>query len=82
MNLDPEEARRLHVRRVATDNTVRVEDVTLQLAPGPGRRSYARAETEVVQCLDGAWRVYLGDRLIATTPAPPDPGQLRARKRR
>ncbi len=71
-----------YARRVAADNTVRVEDVTLQLAPGPGRRSYVRAWADVVQCLDGSWRVYVADRLVATTPAPPDPGQLRARKRR
>ncbi len=71
-----------YARRVAADNTVRVEDVVLQLQPGPGRRSYARAVADVVQCLDGAWRVYVADRLVATTPAPPDPGQLRARKRR
>jgi hypothetical protein len=70
-----------YARRVAADNTVRVEDVTLQLAPGPGRRSYARALADVVQCLDGSWRVYVADRLVATTPAPPDPGQLRARRR-
>ena len=71
-----------YARQVALDNTVRVEDVVLQLAPGPQRRSYARAQADVVQCLDGAWRVYVGDRLVASTPAPPDPGQLRARKRR
>ena len=71
-----------YARQVAPDNTVRVEDVTLQLAPGPARRSYARAQADVVQCLDGSWRVYVGDRLIVSTPAPPDPGQLRARKRR
>jgi hypothetical protein len=71
-----------YARRVAADNTVRVEDVVLQLQPGPGRRSYARAVADVVQCLDGAWRVYVADRLVATTPAPPDPGQLRARNRR
>lgn len=69
-------------RQVALDNTVRVEDVVLQLAPGPHRRSYARAQADVVQCLDGGWRVYVGDRLVVSTPAPPDPGQLRARKRR
>lgn len=69
-------------RQVALDNTVQVATVILQLAPGPHRRSSARAQAEVVQCLDGSWRVYLGDRLITTTPAPPDPGQLRARKRR
>ena len=71
-----------YARQVALDNTVRVEDVVLQLAPGPHRRSYARAPADVVQCLDGAWRVYVKDRLVASTPAPPDPGQLRARKRR
>jgi len=71
-----------YARQVALDNTVRVEDVALQLAPGPHRRSYARAPADVVQCLDGAWRVYVKDRLVASTPAPPDPGQLRARKRR
>lgn len=71
-----------YARRVAADNTVRVEEVTLQLVPGPGRRSYARALADVVQCLDGSWRVYVAERLVATTPAPPNAGQLRARKRR
>jgi hypothetical protein len=71
-----------YTRQVALDNTVRVEEVVLQLAPGPHRRSYARAQADVVQSLDGAWRVYIGDCLVASTPAPPDPGQLRARKRR
>jgi transposase len=71
-----------YARQVALDNTVRVEAVVLQLIPGPHRRSYARAQAEVVQCLDGAWRVYVGDRFVTSTPAPPDPGQLRARKRR
>lgn len=71
-----------YARQVALDNTVRVEDVTLQLAPGPARRSYARATSDVVQCLDGSWRVYVADRLVVSTPAPRNPGQLRARKRR
>ncbi len=71
-----------YTRRVAADNTVRVEDVTLQLPPGPGRRSYVRAWADVVQCLNGSWRVYVAERLVTTTPAPPNPGQLRARKRR
>jgi hypothetical protein len=71
-----------YARVVAADNTVRVAEVRLQLLPGPGRRSYAKAAADIVQCLDGSWRVYIRDRLAATTPAPPDPGQLRARKRR
>ncbi len=70
-----------YARQVAADNTVRVDEVVLQLLPGPRRRSYARATADVVQCLDGSWRVYVADRLLATTPAPPDPGQLRARRR-
>jgi hypothetical protein len=70
-----------YARGVAADNTVRVDEVRLQLLPGPGRRSYAKAAADVVQCLDGSWRVYIRDRLVATTPAPADPGQLRARKR-
>ncbi len=71
-----------YARQVAADNTVRVAEVRLQLLPGPGRRSYAKAAGDVVQCLDGSWRVYVRERLVATLPAPPDPGQLRARKRR
>jgi len=71
-----------YARAVAADNTVRVDEIRLQLLPGPGRRSYAKAAADVVQCLDGSWRVYIRDRLVATTPAPADPGQLRARKRR
>jgi Helix-turn-helix domain len=70
-----------YARAVAADNTVRVDEVRLQLLPGPGRRSYAKAAADVVQCLDGSWRVYIRDRLVAITPAPADPGQLRARKR-
>ena len=70
-----------YARAVAADNTVRVDEVRLQLLPGPGRHSYAKAAADVVQCLDGSWCVYIRDRLVATTPAPADPGQLRARKR-
>lgn len=68
-------------RTVAADNTVTVFGTVLQLQPGPHRRGYAKAAADVVHCLDGSWRVYVHDRLVATTPAPADPGQLRARKR-
>ncbi len=70
-----------YARTVAADNTVTVFGTVLQLQPGAHRRGYTRAPADVVQCLDGSWRVYVHDRLVATTPAPPDPGQLRARKR-
>jgi transposase len=68
-------------RIVAADNTVTVFGAVLQLQPGPHRRGYAKAPADVVHCLDGSWRVYVHDRLVATTPAPADPGQLRAGKR-
>jgi hypothetical protein len=69
-------------RTVAADTTVVIDRRVLQLQPGPRRRSYAKAVVEVVAGLDGAWRGYIHDRLVATTPAPPDAGQLRARRRR
>jgi hypothetical protein len=70
-----------YARTVAVDNTVAIDGQVLQLAPGPRGRSYAKAPAEVVQCLDGSWRVYVHDKLMATTLAPADPGQLRARRR-
>jgi hypothetical protein len=59
---------------VAADNTVRLFDQVLRVLPGPDRQGYAKATADVVHCLDGSWRVYVHDRLVATTPAPPDPG--------
>ncbi len=70
-----------YARTVAADNTVQVFNEVLQLQPGPHRRGYARAPAEVIQCLDGAWRVYVHDRLVATTPAPATAGRLRAGRR-
>ena len=46
----------------------------MTLTPEEGRRLHV--------CLDGSWRVYVGGCLVATAPAPPDPRQLRARRRR
>jgi hypothetical protein len=51
---------------VLNDNTVRVRGTVLQIAPGPGGRGYAKARVEVRQLLDGTWRVYYQDRLLAT----------------
>ena len=42
-----------HRRRVARDNTVRLQLHTLQLLPGPERPSYAGAAVEVLEGLDG-----------------------------
>jgi hypothetical protein len=58
---------------VHNDNTVRLSGLLLQIPPGPGRRSYAKSKVEVRQLLDGSWRVYLGEVVIATrAPSPLD----------
>jgi hypothetical protein len=69
---------------VLNDNTVRTQGVTLQIPPGPGGRGYAKARVEVRQLLDGTWRVYYHDRLIARdlTPSSPPTRSLRRRRYR
>ncbi|HUL68726.1 MAG TPA: ISNCY family transposase [Gemmatimonadales bacterium] len=51
---------------VLNDNTVRTQGLVLQIPPGPGGRGYAKARVEVRQLLDGSWRIYHHDRLLAT----------------
>ena len=70
---------------VSNDNVVRLAGAPLiDIPPGPGGRSYAKARVELRQYLDGSWRVFLRDALIATvTPATAlAPGELRALKAR
>lgn len=66
---------------VRNDNTVRLEGVVIDIAPGPRQRSYAHARVELIQLLDGSWRVYHKDQIIATQ-APTTNGELRAKKQR
>jgi hypothetical protein len=54
---------------VGNDNSVRIGGLILDLPPGPNRRSYAKTQVEVRQLLDGSWRVYYEDRLIARHPS-------------
>lgn len=56
---------------VQNDNTVRLAGKLLQIPPGPGRKSYAKARVEVRQLLDGSWRVYQRDQVIAVGAADP-----------
>jgi len=60
---------------VLNDNTVRTQGILLQIPPGPGGRGYAKARVEVRQLLDGTWRVYYHDRLLATQAAVTGPPQ-------
>lgn len=66
---------------VLKDNTVRLSRMILDIPPGPRGRSYADRRVEVCQLLDGSWRVFLGDALIATGPATA-PRELYARRKR
>ena len=54
---------------VGNDNSVRIGGLILDLPPGPHRRSYAKAQVEVRQLLNGSWRVYYQDQLIARHPS-------------
>lgn len=66
---------------VLNDNTVRLSGVVIDVPPGPRKRSYAGARVELRQLLDGSWRVYLADQIIATAAGTPG-GELRALRRR
>jgi len=67
-------------RTVAKDNTVKLQEHTVQLLPGPDRYSYARTRVEVQERLDGSVVVAYQGNVIATREAPPHPAALRARK--
>jgi len=54
---------------VGNDNSVRIGGLILDLPPGSHRRSYAKAQVEVRQLLNGSWRVYYQDQLIAKHPS-------------
>jgi len=50
---------------VGNDNTVRLGGFILDIPPGPQGRSYAKAKVEARQLLNGSWRIYAKDQLIA-----------------
>lgn len=56
---------------VANDNTVSLGGKVLQIPPGPGGRSYAKAKVEARQHLDGSWSVYYNGLRIAQAPPSP-----------
>lgn len=67
---------------VGNDNVVRIDGRVIDIPPGPFRRSYAQARVEVRQYLDGSWRVFGRDGLLATAPASGAIGELRTIKKR
>ena len=67
---------------VGNDNTVRLGGMLIDIPEGPGQRGYAKARVEVCQVLDGSWRVYYKDTLIAQTDPTPLKEPIRAKPRR
>ena len=54
---------------VANDNCVRLGGLTIDIPPGPRRRSFAKALVDVRQHLDGSWSVYFHGARIAQATA-------------
>jgi transposase len=67
--------------KVGLDNTVRLGELLLDIPPGPLGRSYAKARVEVRQLLNGSWKVYHQDRLIAKHPSTALQEPIRALRR-
>ena len=67
---------------VGNDNTVRLGGMLIDIPEGPHKRGYAKARVEVRQLLDGSWRVYYKDTLIAQTDPTPLKEPIRAKPRR
>jgi transposase len=66
-------------RTVAADNTVKLEEHRIQIGPGFGRTSYAKARVEIQERLDGVLVVMYHGRTLGTTKAPLEAPVLRAR---
>jgi len=66
---------------VLNDNTVRLGSLIIDIPEGPGRRGYAKAKVEARQLLDGSWRVYYHDKLIARHQTTPLKEPIKARRR-
>jgi transposase len=67
--------------KVGLDNTVRLGELLLDIPPGPLGRSYAKARVEVRQLLNGSWKVYYQNRLIAKHPSTALQEPIRALRR-
>jgi len=69
-------------RVVGNDNTVNLEGRLIQIPPGPGGRSYAKARVSVHEGMDGSLGVYYQDKRIAFEPAGSEGVVLRTKRQR
>ena len=68
-----------YLRSVVNDNTVRFNGAAIQILSDGYRTSYARAQVEVQERLDGSIVVAYQGNALAAEPAPDGPVELRAR---
>lgn len=67
---------------VGNDNTIRYAGMIIDVPPGPKQRSYAGVKVQMCQMLDGSWRAYYKDAVIATAPVTDIAEPIRARNRK
>jgi len=67
---------------VGNDHAIRLGGIVIDIPEGPGRRGYAKAKVEVWQLLDGSWKVYYRNTLIAQTDPTPLIEPMKAMPRR
>lgn len=67
---------------IGNDNAIRLGGIVIDVPAGPGGRGYAGLRAEVRQLLDGSWRVYYNDKLIAQAPATEVTEPIRTLRRR
>jgi transposase len=67
---------------VGNDNAVRFSGMTIDIPPGKWQRSYAGVRVELRQLLDGSWRVYYKDQVIAEAESTEIAEPIRAKRRR
>lgn len=67
---------------IGHDNSIRFGGMVIDVKPGPAGRGYAGVRAEVRQMLDGSWRVYYQDKLIAVADATDVSEPIRALQRR
>lgn len=68
--------------KVANDNAIRFCGLIFDIEPGPGGRSYAGCVADLRQLLDGSWRVYYDNKVIATLASTELGEPFKAKKRR
>jgi transposase len=67
---------------VGNDNAVRLGGLVLDIPAGPRHRGYAKSRVEVLQLLDGRWRIYYKDQLLLETNSSQPAAPIRTLRRK